>query len=160
MLEFSIHYWSISCAPNHAMDLPYFSTCNWISSLTRKETPSSCTHRMNLKGSLSFYHGRSSTLAIVSRSTGCFGCYVTCPNAVSSRVIHLVFHRHQHNCSSSLDSIKLVYQHPLERRSAATDSYVLRSRQFEFGEILISRSSLRLLVSQGDTDTTCSKKVK
>jgi hypothetical protein len=46
---------------------------------------------------------------------------VTCPNAVSSRVIHLVFHRHQHNCSSSLDSIKLVYQHPLERPSAATN---------------------------------------
>jgi hypothetical protein len=45
----------------------------------------------------------------VSRSAGCFGCYVTCPNAVSSRVIHLVFHRHQHNYSSSLDSIKLVY---------------------------------------------------
>jgi hypothetical protein len=60
--------------------------------------------------------------ATVSRSAGCFGCYVTCPNAVSSRVIHLVFHRHQHNCSSSLDSIKLVYQHPLERPSAATDS--------------------------------------
>jgi hypothetical protein len=59
----------------------------------------------------------------VSRSAGCFGCYVTCPNAVSSRVIHLVFHRHQHNCSSSLDSIKLVYQHPLERPSAATNSY-------------------------------------
>jgi NAD(P)-dependent dehydrogenase (short-subunit alcohol dehydrogenase family) len=52
---------------------------------------------------------------------GGFGCYVTCPNAVSSRVIHLVFHRLQHNCFSSLDSIKLVYQHPLERRSAATD---------------------------------------
>jgi hypothetical protein len=59
----------------------------------------------------------------VSRSAGCFGCYVTCPNAVSSRVIHLVFHRHQHNYSSSLDSIKLVYQHPLERLSAATNSY-------------------------------------
>jgi hypothetical protein len=59
---------------------------------------------------------------VVSRSAGCFGCYVTCPNAVSSRVIHLVFHRHQHNCSSSLDSIKLVYQHPLERPSAATDN--------------------------------------
>jgi hypothetical protein len=59
---------------------------------------------------------------VVSRSAGCFGCYVTCPNAVSSRVIHLVFHRHQHNCFSSLDSIELVYQHPLERRSAATDT--------------------------------------
>jgi hypothetical protein len=47
---------------------------------------------------------------------------VTCPNAVRLRVIHLVFHRLQHNCFSSLDSIKLVYQHPLERRSAATDS--------------------------------------
>jgi hypothetical protein len=58
----------------------------------------------------------------VSRSAGWFGCYVSCPNAVSSRVIHLVFHRHQHNCFSSLDSIKLVYQHPLERSSAATDS--------------------------------------
>jgi hypothetical protein len=45
----------------------------------------------------------------VSRSAGCFGCYVTCPNAVSSRVIHLVFHRFQYNCFSSLDSIKLVY---------------------------------------------------
>jgi hypothetical protein len=56
---------------------------------------------------------------------GCFGCYVTCPNAVSSRVIHLVFHRYQHNCSSSLDSIKLVYQHPLERPSAATDISIL-----------------------------------
>jgi 2-polyprenyl-6-methoxyphenol hydroxylase-like FAD-dependent oxidoreductase len=63
-------------------------------------------------------------LEFVSRSAGCFGCYVTCPNAVSSRVIHLVFHRHQHNCSSSLDSIKLVYQHPLERPSAATDRIV------------------------------------
>jgi hypothetical protein len=60
----------------------------------------------------------------VSRSAGCFGCYVTCPNAVSSRVIHLVFHRHQHNCFSSLDSIKLVYQHPLECPSAATDNWV------------------------------------
>jgi hypothetical protein len=59
----------------------------------------------------------------VSRSAGGFGCYMTCPNAVSSRVIHLVFHRLQHNCFSSLDSIKLVYQHPLERRNAATDSY-------------------------------------
>jgi hypothetical protein len=48
---------------------------------------------------------------------------VTCPNTVSLRVIYLVFHRYQHNCSSSLDSIKLVYQHPLERLSAATDSY-------------------------------------
>jgi hypothetical protein len=46
---------------------------------------------------------------LVSRSAGCFGYYVTCPNAVSSRVIHLVFHRLQHNCFSSLDSIKLVY---------------------------------------------------
>jgi hypothetical protein len=45
----------------------------------------------------------------VSRSAGCFGCYVTCPNAVSSRVIHLVFHRYQYNCFSSLDLIKLVY---------------------------------------------------
>jgi hypothetical protein len=60
---------------------------------------------------------------VVSRSAGCFGCYVTCPNAASSRVIHLVFHRLQHNCFSSLDSIKLVYQYPLERRSAVTDSY-------------------------------------
>jgi ankyrin repeat protein len=47
--------------------------------------------------------------AAVSISAGCFGCYVTCPNAVSSRVIHLIFHRYQHNYSSSLDSIKLVY---------------------------------------------------
>jgi hypothetical protein len=47
---------------------------------------------------------------------------MTCPNAVSSRVIHLVFHRYQYNCFSSLDSINLVYQHPLERRSAATDT--------------------------------------
>jgi hypothetical protein len=36
----------------------------------------------------------NTTLQPVSRSAGCFGCYVTCPNAVSSRVIHLVFHRH------------------------------------------------------------------
>jgi hypothetical protein len=43
---------------------------------------------------------------------GGFGCYVSCPNAVSSRVIHLVFHRLQHNCFSSLDSINMVYQHP------------------------------------------------
>jgi hypothetical protein len=52
---------------------------------------------------------------------------MTCPNAVSSRVIHLVFHRHQYNCSSSLDSIKLVYQHPLERPSAATDTSIFWS---------------------------------
>jgi hypothetical protein len=43
---------------------------------------------------------------------GGFGCCMSCPNAVSSRVIHLVFHRLQHNCFSSLDSINLVYQHP------------------------------------------------
>jgi hypothetical protein len=43
---------------------------------------------------------------------GGFGCYVSCPNAVSSRVIRLVFHRLQHKCFSSLDSINMVYQHP------------------------------------------------
>jgi hypothetical protein len=46
---------------------------------------------------------------LVSRSAGWFGCYVSCPNAVSSWVIHLVFHRLQYNCFSSLDLIKLVY---------------------------------------------------
>jgi hypothetical protein len=65
---------------------------------------------------------------------------VTCPNAVSSRVIHLVFHRLQHNCFSSLDSIKLVYQHPLERRSAATDTHafncMLCNRRFNSDEAL------------------------
>jgi hypothetical protein len=40
---------------------------------------------------------------------GGFGCYVSCSNAVSSRVIHLVFHRLQHNCFSSLDVINIVY---------------------------------------------------
>jgi hypothetical protein len=54
-------------------------------------------------------HSLMALAAGVSRSAGCFGCYVTCPNAVSSWVIHLVFHRLQHNCFSSLDSIKLVY---------------------------------------------------
>jgi poly(3-hydroxybutyrate) depolymerase len=43
---------------------------------------------------------------------GGFGHYVSCPNAVSSRVIHLVFHRLQHLSFSSLDSINMVYQHP------------------------------------------------
>jgi hypothetical protein len=55
---------------------------------------------------------------------------VTCPNAVSSRVIHFVFHRYQHNCFSSLDSIKLVYQHPLERSSAATDTNHFRTSKY------------------------------
>jgi hypothetical protein len=39
---------------------------------------------------------------------GGFGCYVSCPNAVSSRVIHLVFHRFQHNCFSSLEPVWLA----------------------------------------------------
>jgi hypothetical protein len=56
---------------------------------------------------------------------GGFGCCVSCPNAVGSRVIHLVFHRLQHNCFSSLDSINLVYQHPYERLSATTDTFDL-----------------------------------
>jgi hypothetical protein len=75
-----------------------------------------------IKNRVGQFQQRSVVGRAVSRSAGCFGCYVTCPNAVSSRVIHLVFHRLQHNCFSSLDSIKLVYQHPLERRSAATDT--------------------------------------
>jgi hypothetical protein len=80
----------------------------------------------------------------VSRSAGCFGCYVTCPNAVSSRVIHLVFHRHQHNCSSSLDSIKLVYQHPLERPSAATDRKLLPHFTFLLEHCVILLSNLEI----------------
>jgi hypothetical protein len=42
---------------------------------------------------------------------GGLGYYVSCPNAVSSRVIHLVFHRLQYLRFSSLDSINMVYQH-------------------------------------------------
>jgi hypothetical protein len=45
----------------------------------------------------------------VSRSAGWFRLLRACPNAVSSRVIHLVFHRLQHNCFSSLDLINMVY---------------------------------------------------
>jgi hypothetical protein len=71
---------------------------------------------------------------------GGLGCYVTCPNAVSSRVIHLVFHRLQHNCFSSLDLIKLVYQHPLERRSAATETVF-----FSFSLCLLLAISLPVL---------------
>jgi hypothetical protein len=58
--------------------------------------------RYGYKSPLLFVHGTSKSGAFkkvdylaqvldVSRSAGCFGCYVTCPNAVSSRVIHLVF---------------------------------------------------------------------
>jgi hypothetical protein len=64
---------------------------------------------------------------------------VSCPNTVSSRVIHLVFHRLQHNYFSSLDSINMVYQHPYERLSAATDT---RSRNAN--PVLWSKTSAAL----------------
>jgi hypothetical protein len=67
---------------------------------------------------------------------GGFGCYVTCPNAVSSRVIHLVFHRLQHNCFSSFRLNKYGLPAPFERLSSATDN---ASRKNAFWLILMDR---------------------
>jgi hypothetical protein len=67
----------------------------------------------NYKAVLEAIHSQDASLPRVSVVVlGGFGCCVSCPNAVSSRVIHLVFHSLQHNCFSSLDSINMVYQHP------------------------------------------------